>query len=49
MKKERKKGTDSWDGEGERQERVNHSAVVNMNTQRDRDSKLTGAFYIGVK
>lgn len=31
----------------ERQKGVNHSAVVNANTQRECDGKLTEAFYIG--
>lgn len=51
MKKERKKERDRLRGQRgrERQKGVNHSAVINTNTQREHDGKLTEAFYIGAK
>lgn len=33
----------------ESQQELNHSAVTNANTERERDGKLTGAFYIETK
>lgn len=35
--------------ESESQRELNHSAVANTNTRRERDGKLTGAFYIETK